>query len=205
MPVVSKSVNEYYQGPQEPLGTPLFVPPSTHKTNLDQLHSSIDRHRITANPSDRSFSQSWQSWCNWCDWWWNWRWITDDEGTEEVVRWRWCTECDVLKVIYWMMYWHWCTEWCNDFVNCYWFTEGDTLLVIHWRWYTGIYRVRIRSRTFLMHSALVIAAVFVFLALPPHQFDPIKIESKVRIGKPPGYNSANEWCDKPWIRKSSFT
>ena len=55
-----------------------------------------------------------------------------------------------------------------------------------------------------MHSALVIAAVFIFLAMAAHQFDPIKIKSKVRIGKLPGYNSANECSDKPWITKSSF-
>ena len=41
-----------FLGPRGPLGTPSFVHPSVGAKNLDQLYSSINQQRTTANLSD---------------------------------------------------------------------------------------------------------------------------------------------------------
>ena len=59
-----------FSGPRGPLGTPLSVRPSVGKKNLDQLYSSINHHRTTANLSDIVWCMSGSVW--WCleyVWW----------------------------------------------------------------------------------------------------------------------------------------
>ena len=61
---------QVFSGPRGPLGTPSSVRPSVRKKNLDQLYSSINHHRTTANLSDIVWCMSGGVW--WCldyVWW----------------------------------------------------------------------------------------------------------------------------------------
>ena len=53
-----------FLGPRGPLGTPLFARPPVGKKNLDQLYSSINQQRTTANLSDIVWCVSGGVW--WC-------------------------------------------------------------------------------------------------------------------------------------------
>ena len=46
-----------FLGPQGPLGKPLFVHPSKGKTNPNQLYSSKNLNRTTADESDQMFCE----------------------------------------------------------------------------------------------------------------------------------------------------
>ena len=59
-----------FLGPRGPLELPSFVRPPVRKKNLDQLYSSINHHRTTANLSDIVWIMSGGVW--WCMdyvWW----------------------------------------------------------------------------------------------------------------------------------------
>ena len=53
-----------FLGPRGPLGSPSFVRPPVGAKNLDQLYSSINHHRTTANQSDIVWCMSGGVW--WC-------------------------------------------------------------------------------------------------------------------------------------------
>ena len=54
----------FFLGPRGPLGTPSFARSPVGKKNLDQLYSSINQQRTTANLSDIVWCMSGGVW--WC-------------------------------------------------------------------------------------------------------------------------------------------
>ena len=89
-----------FLGPREPLGTPSFVRPFVRplkgNKNLDQLYSSINHHRTTANPSDQIFSESHHP-------------LIHDDALMQLMRWCtilqmcWCTHLADALIL--LMYW----------------------------------------------------------------------------------------------------